>query len=1137
MDLVANRYLILDGVKARTGGSATVRKAVDSQSGSSVAVKFVMSNDDPVLQKLFDREKQLLRRSAHPHIISLLDDGVDESGTPYLVLPWIEDTLRDHLSTQHWDSWSEAWTNISRPLVDAVAYLHRLEIEHRDLKPANILLSEGGPVLADFGIAKLHREDDNTSQTVGHLGTHLYVPPEGPKAPRFVRDVFSLGVIFVECLAPTPERPRSFHELLPSLDRRDIPEEFAAVIAASLNIDPDIRPRNAIEFLHRLDAAAASQIRTQKLRIQLALTNTARLQVVGETGFADRAPQLIAQDLAGVVYANFRWDAEKGAPDSSTIIVLGQALRLMLKLTDDRKQFLVVNARRPSYEDLERARSRAFQVDAIASWTTASARPSLVDHSVDRFLEQLLEYHENIDNQDRSDDRSAAAILLNDWRRLLQAREALALGSAEILEYENVVANGKESSFTLTEEPLEDLLNSEWQWLDKAAHPSAAGIAVQQLGLQLAIRWHWGGGSAIPTRGQLHPYLGPSQVALDRQRDALRRLESSETVQARLLDVLTDPSKASPPLPQRHVEWFSDLDASKQDAVEAALGTQDCIVVVGPPGTGKTRFIAEVVAQERARNADARILIVSQTHVAIDNALDRLPPNLKQGTVRIAREDDDRVSKGSQDLLLAVQRERWSMAIRRQAEAYFRTLAADAGVDKDHLDAIIALEEFLAGNRRRRELETRLHSANDSRDSTSSRETPDDPGEIRRSLELARADIADSLARAQLLLQGDLTISLTLGETEAKSAVDLLSAESTRADELLGLLRLQTDWLQRVRGDSDIEAVFVESSNVIAGTCLGFISHKAVKNLRFDVCIIDEASKATSTEALVALVRSDRFILVGDGNQLPPQDEELLQDDALLKEQDLSKDFVRETLFARLVDQLPKSNRFLLDRQYRMVPAIGNLISTCFYDGAVTSVAGARLDGYERFSPPVLWLDTSKHARRGEHKDANSSSSSYLNRLEVEIAFDRLKAINTAIERGVVASPALDKRYSVLLIAPYRSQLDELQRRWDRLAVKPQHLDVAIESVDAVQGREADLVIFTVTRSNSERKLGFLGQPYWRRINVALSRARFGLTVIGDADFSSSVPGGLKRVLQYMSENQGECEIRGVDVSDRPRNR
>ena len=144
------------------------------------------------------------------------------------------------------------------------------------------------------------------------------------------------------------------------------------------------------------------------------------------------------------------------------------------------------------------------------------------------------------------------------------------------------------------------------------------------------------------------------------------------------------------------------------------------------------------------------------------------------------------------------------------------------------------------------------------------------------------------------------------------------------------------------------------------------------------------------------------------------------------------------------------------------------------------------------------------------------------NRSEATLAVGRLQTIDTAISRGAIETPG-GAKLNVLVIAPYRLQLDEIYRKLARATL--QNLDVEVQSVDAVQGRESDLAIFSVTRSNTLGRFGFLGDKYWRRINVALSRARYGLTIVGDADFCRSAPGALRQVVNYIEARPLDCRI------------
>lgn len=1128
LDVVGGRFLVVAGEKPRGGGFSVVKKALNMTTGEPVAIKFVTGAADDILRKVFEREESLLRRSKHPNIIRFIDSGLD-GDTPYIVLAWAERNISALLDTDEPPLWEPFIKGILSPVADALAYLHGEAIEHRDIKPINVLADDQGtPLLADFGIAKLQQGSIDTSLTLANLGSRLWAPPEYATAAPFVRDVFALGVLLIYGMTPKTNRPSEFYHLQPALEELDLPSELRELIGASVNVSPEARPKNAIEFVRRLNRAVEAQIPVAaRFQVGFGLTRAARNQIVGENGFPDRAESILLKDLAGESFASFRWDSETGKFDSSVIFLVGATLMLTLKFDDSVAGLLVTGARRPDYDVLERSRNGALRTDMLVSWAVAqNASSSSV--AVEALIGQLTLHHAaSSDLGGVLDD--AGSELLSKWRRSLDARESIETDRIGVLEFENSKPRGgKETEFTLLEEQEEDLVGSEWQILDHAGRPEMRGYVVQQSGTSLFVRWQWGQGNVSSKRRQLHPYLGPSQSALSRQRDALRQIESGSTFNPDLLELVSSPANAQPPSPVDNVDWVSDLDESKQAAVRAAVGLKDCMVVAGPPGTGKTRFIAETVAQTLLRKPSAKILIVSQTHVAIDNALERLVRTGVNNIVRIGRRDDDRVADSSRSLLLDEQLELWAQATRTKAETYFDERAMAAGISRGDLRAVMHLEEFISIQRNRIYLQSRLLSSEASPTATRL-DMVDDSIELRKKVDDARKREEQALTAARTLLDGAFEVPESPSAEAAGQIVAKLIAKSEQSAELLDLLRLQADWLQRISSDDRLAAIFLSSSQVIAGTCLGFIGHKAVRDLTFDLCIIDEASKATSTEALVPLVRSSKFVLVGDENQLPPLDEALLRDAETLAANNLTAEFVKETLFMRLSRDLPPANRFMLTDQYRMISPIGNLISDCFYEGTLRSPLREGVQGYASFGREVLWLDTSSAQGRRENFDPRSSGS-YMNRYEAKVAIERLETIDSMIDLGLIPKQADGTKYSLLLIAPYRSQLDELARQLSR--VRPNHLIVEVESVDAVQGREADFAIFSVTRSNSERKLGFLGADYWRRINVALSRARYGLTIVGDADFSSSQPGGLKRVLTHIRANKMECEVRRADVPE-----
>jgi superfamily I DNA and/or RNA helicase len=333
--------------------------------------------------------------------------------------------------------------------------------------------------------------------------------------------------------------------------------------------------------------------------------------------------------------------------------------------------------------------------------------------------------------------------------------------------------------------------------------------------------------------------------------------------------------------------------------------------------------------------------------------------------------------------------------------------------------------------------------------------------------------------------------------------------------------------LQRIASDERLATTFLDQTSVIAGTCTGFLRHPAVRHLDIDVCIVDEASRATLTEALVPVSRANRWVFVGDTNQLPPTDEELLRSKELLNEHQLTPDDIKETLFQRLADKLPEHSRIMLSQQYRMIRPIGDLISSCFYDEKLSSVREDGLTGYELgYGKPVTWVDTSSLGDSRRESAPQGKATSYANRAEVRVLIDRLKILNKAIDHRVVKPPKEGRPLDVLVIAPYVSQVTELKVQIAPMLTRLPHLNVTVMSVDSVQGRESDVALLSVTRSNASGQLGFLGTDYWRRINVALSRAKFGLTIVGDAGFIKGTAGALRKVLTYIETHPEDCEIR-----------
>ena len=357
--------------------------------------------------------------------------------------------------------------------------------------------------------------------------------------------------------------------------------------------------------------------------------------------------------------------------------------------------------------------------------------------------------------------------------------------------------------------------------------------------------------------------------------------------------------------------------------------------------------------------------------------------------------------------------------------------------------------------------------------------------------------------------KADELLRFTSQELQLRSN-SLIDPNTPNAKLLQKFINLQTEWFDQFGRNERFNSSLIKRSQVVAGTCIGI--PREIHDVEFDLCIVDEASKATATEVLVPMSRSKKWLLVGDPRQLPPFQDEASRNTDFLEQYELSPEDVKETLFDRLLTRLPDGCRKMLSTQHRMVEPIGKLISACFYDGKLDS-NGPEIDEVLNKVLPrsVTWITTSRLTNNHEQM----ANSSFNNSCEVNVIFQWLKQLNQV-------SMEAQRNYKVAVLSGYAAQLKLLRRRLDTEASGLQALAIECNTVDAFQGREADIVIYSVTRSNKDKKIGFLRDE--ARLNVALSRGRVGLVIVGDHQFCRSLNySPLSNVLYYIEQHPEDC--------------
>lgn len=274
------------------------------------------------------------------------------------------------------------------------------------------------------------------------------------------------------------------------------------------------------------------------------------------------------------------------------------------------------------------------------------------------------------------------------------------------------------------------------------------------------------------------------------------------------------------------------------------------------------------------------------------------------------------------------------------------------------------------------------------------------------------------------------------------------------------------------------ESLFSEA-RVIACTLVGS-ANRLLTGQKFGTLFIDEAAQALEAACWIPIRKADRVILAGDHCQLPPT----------VKAPEALRAGLGHTLMQTIVKNKPDTVS-LLKLQYRMNDEIMRFSSEWFYGGMLQSAPEVKYRSILDFDTPIEWINT-------EGLDCNEEfiGENYgrINKSEAELSIEQLKGYITKIgwERF------LDERIDVGMISPYKAQVQYLRRLVRNDAFfKPYRQAITINTVDGFQGQERDVILISLVRANEEGQIGFLNDL--RRMNVAITRARMKLIILGDA--------------------------------------
>jgi hypothetical protein len=521
-------------------------------------------------------------------------------------------------------------------------------------------------------------------------------------------------------------------------------------------------------------------------------------------------------------------------------------------------------------------------------------------------------------------------------------------------------------------------------WWDDPDSPEAVrGVVARRSGGRLGVMVD----GDVPDRleeGSFKLDTDDPEATFDRGERALRvfRQARAATDVGRLREVLFGGRQAEAKRSWDAGGVDARLNGPQREAVELAMRAWDVALIHGPPGTGKTTTLAEIVARAVAQGE--RVLATAASNAAVDNLAERL---IAAGLTLVRVGHPARVSPA---------------------------------VEARTLDALVAESE---------------------------------------AAKLAKRWVTEANA-----------IRRRVWAKRGRGALTRREA----GDELREAGRLQRDARQQLRG---AQQVLIDGAQVIAATAAG-ADAALLGEAAFDLVVLDEATQAADPIALVALRRAKRVVMAGDPHQLPPTVLDL----------EAERGGLGTTVFERLAAERPEVCR-MLEVQHRMHAALMAFPSASKYQGrlrAAPAVAAHRLEDLPGVATdplrpgPLVFLDAAGRGWEEERREDDPSTTNPGHADRVAAEARRL------LGRGL---PAAD----LAIITPYWAQVRLLR---DLL---PEAVEAGLEigTVDGFQGREKEAVIVDLVRSNGAREIGFLADT--RRMNVALTRARRFLLVLGDS--------------------------------------
>ncbi|MDR9812121.1 AAA domain-containing protein [Rhizobium hidalgonense] len=1007
----------------------------------------------------------------------------------FVLQDYLEGTPLDEADVTGWST--QAYRSFLLRLIDLIAEVHELRLPHGDLSPKNILVVE-----TETGIeARVIDFLDFSTEAAGERITLAYSSPAGDADP-YTRDRYAIGVIAAELAGRIT----------------GLPAEDVAAVSKALDVcsEQDIPWASLRPLVNTLSDKAAGQT-VEEIKLALGLP---RCEAPG--------PMLADDGYFHVVLNGTK----------AEISIVGFDRQLILAF--DKKTHTLRSARQIEATAQTLAwvtRNKAFSFQGNIE--IYQARSVATDSGFDVILARANEVGWLVVPTEAPVDELQASAPSPKPREVLKLPTKHPSFPTALFWQEQIKAEENlRPALTLIDDVYADSLHD----VMIAPHDSDAALDGIENGdilfyndarIGAVVAEHTQPGSlAFRFTGSARRLkLGDTLVlqgsqnaeSLRRRALAMRRVLQGKTPIKDLVAYFDASTKVQPiEIASAVVETDLENYGLNPDQMAAfgKLWTRGPVgLLQGPPGTGKTKFIGAFVHYALTKGGCRNVLLVSQSHEAVNTAAERIQALMREDgqdldLLRVAN-DPDKISDplrrshvdAIQDLYLArfeaEAKERLCMVARRLGLP--RAFAADLFEAQEGpvemARQIAHLRSLTVEQRDEAALQHRVQAVQDALDA-----------QIRR-FGLENVDVSASPEQV-----GAATESLLL---DAHNVRDLEAVRRLKAVHMTA-----RQWTRTLRTrNRTLEEFFAGSRRLVCGTCVGIGSPKLrLTEKAYDLVVIDEAARATSSELAVAMQSANRLLLVGDHKQLPPTwEREVVRQLALSTGVADEAEILRSDFERAFISAYGAQVSATLKRQYRMAPDIGKLVSKVFYpDVGLLTERGEPGPHYEGLPYPFdhqfAWVDTAGHLGPAEVK----RGTSYSNPAEAQAIVRMLETLSECHDFLAKATTQLkDGEPLVGVICMYAPQRDVIK---DMIATStiPRDLRalIKVETVDSYQGKENHIVIVSLVRSNERGQIGFLDKE--NRINVAVSRAMDRLILVGASAMFRKSSSKLSDVLKHM---------------------